>query len=816
MELEETINSSNQDKKATSSTGNEFNTSEFLLYLWHKKWWILICLAICLGYSYYNYTLKPTQYASEAQVMFIFDDQGSSTGSTSIQALSEIKGGGYVNLNNELAVIKSPALMEDVVEKLNLTVRYSSSRHKFTDDLYENSPVNVYMYNIPADSSASFFVKRIDDKHVKAYGFTKGGKEISGPALRIPLDCVVETPVGQVAILATGHYGSFPEELFVDKQSAQRVAERMAHSVQTISDKEENTVVTIKYTSTSAQLSTDVLNALIEAYNELWAYEKRKSANSTSEFINGRLVKIESELSGIDKSIAGKKVGTSPTMEDIYTPRGDDNSDKAYEINTNLAVAENARDRINSAFSSGSMVGVSTGNASIDSQLKDYNTLLGKYNYAYAESGENNSVVRDYKDQIEHIKASVISGLNSLISDYRLKASRISSLGSSYRSRGNAIPQREADLLPIERQQKVKENLYLYLLQKREENELTKMISVNNTRVIQPPHSIGKVGPKKLDAVAIGVISGLAIPLAVLFLLFYFDTRVKSRADLKKITVPFLGEMPDSSKTPAWKKRIIRIFHKDKRKKDDKDLTVMVKERSRTFINEAFRMLRTNLDFMAGKHTGSRCIMSASLQAGSGKTFITMNLAASLTLKGKKVVVVDADLRHASLSKYAGNPSQGVTSYLTGKVPDIATVTIRDKKSGLIDIVPVGAIPPNPVELLLSEEFGNMIEELRKNYDYIFLDCPPYSMLSDTRIIGKYADTTLFVVRAGLLLKSALPEIEEIYKSSKLPNMAVILNGIDVKNTYYANRYGSNYGYGKSSGYYIEEDEENKEVAKPE
>lgn len=777
--------------KINESNNSEFPTAEFLLYLWHKKWWIILCLVLGLGLAYYNHTLKPATYSSKAKVIFIFNDEGSSTGAT-LTALTEFKGTGYVNLNNELAVLTSPALMDDVVEKLNLTIKYSSSILNFRDNLYTSSPVNVSLYNVPIDSAASFYIKKIDDSHVKAYNFSKSGKLIAGPALRIPINSVVETPVGQVAIIPTENFNSFPEEVLVEKIPLDNVARSMAGGVVAASEDDNNTVVNITYTSTNQQLSTDVLEALIEAYNELWMFEKSKAANNTSDFIRERLVKIESDLSGIDKSIAGKKQGTVINMEDIYTPRSDDKSDMAYELTTKLTMAENARDRIQSAFSTNAFISVSTGSTSLDNMVKDYNTTLTKLKKASDGAGENNPTVREYELQMDQIRAAILQGINSQIADLRLQASRVSSLSSTYRGRSNALPQREAELLPIERQQKVKETLYLYLLQKREENELTKMISVNNTRVIEAPHTMGKIGPKKMSDLAVGALIGLAIPVAILFLLFYFDTKIKSRSDLRLLTIPFLGEIPQNGKKKL-KRQASNLLHKDKRKFDDSNIKIFVNKRSRSFMNESFRMLRTNLDFMSGNSDESQCIMCTSYQAGSGKTFITLNLAASLAIKNKKVVVVDADLRHASVSKYAGSPVQGVTSYITGKVADIATVIIKDKKSKLIDIVPVGTIPPNPVEMLLSSKFTEMIAELKKKYDYVLLDCPPGTMLADSKIIGKNVDTTIYVVRARLFPKNAVPELEAAYKAGTYPNMALVLNGIDVKNSYYSNRYG----YGK-------------------
>ncbi len=796
----------NPSEEKTESKGSfsDFDVKAFLLYLWHKKIWIILCFLLFVGYSYYKFKQQPRVYGSEAQVMFVFGDESGSTGGGSgLSSLVEIKNSGYVNLNNELAVLRSPALMEKVVEKLNLTTSYSTPKFSYRENLYGRSPVDIYFYDVTADSTASFVLRKEDKNHVIAYDFRLQGREIESPALRIPLNCVAETPVGQIAILPTANFDNFPAELFVDKNTLVSVATGLAGGIQTINN-DGNTVITIKLNDTNQQLATDVIDGLIDAYTELWTYEKRKSANATSEFINDRIVKLEQELSGIDQSIAGKKKGTGSTFEDIYTPIGDQKNDAAYEIRTNLAVAENNKDRIAAALSQNRAISVPSGNSSVDALIKDYNDLLTKRNKVADGAGENNPVLKEYNDNLDLLRSSILSGVNSQIADYRLQASRVSSLGASYKSRGYEIPEKEAEMLPVERQQKVKESLYLYLLQKREENELTKMISVNNTRVIQPAHTIGIVAPNLTEALSKDGAVGILIPIAILFLFFRFNTKVNSRSDIEGLTVPFLGEIPLSIKGKKKGFSLSTIINPGSRKADDKNLEIVVKERSRSYINEAFRMIRTNLDFMTKGRDKSQVLMVTSFEPGSGKTFISMNLAVSLALKGKKVVVVDVDLRRTSLSKYAGNAPQGVSAYLTGKSPNVRDLVVAEKSHGYIDVLPVGAVPPNPVELLLSEDFDNLIKDLREIYDYVVLDCPPYDLVADTSIISRVADASIFVVRVGVFNKAAIPEIEELYHSGKLSNMSLILNGVDVKKTYYNHRYG----YKNSSGYYINDSDD--------
>ena len=810
MALEEpTIASDSKlEKTESKSSSSDFNIKGFLRYLWRKKFWILLSLVICMTYSYYQYKQQPHTYRSEAQVMFLFGNDASSAGGR-INGLTDFANPMNVNMNNELEIIKSPALMEKVVANLGLEVSYTTPRLGYSENLYGYAPVSVFFYEVNPDSSASFVMKKENDTHVIAYDFVKNGARQEGPALRIPINTVVETPVGQIAMIPTDNFAHFPEEVIVAKNPIQSVASGLAARVETSFKSEGNTVVTIGFVDTNQQLATDIVANLIVSYNELWAEENQRSANQTTDFIRERLASLEVELSGIDKNIASKKKVVGGTgLGDTYTPKGEARYDAAYDLNTNLAIAENNRARILAALNSGSPVVATSGNSAIDGLIDDYNKALGEYNRVADGAGENNPIVRDYISQLDQMRNGITSGLNSMIADLKLQSSRVSSLGSTYKQQGSIIPDVEADMLPVERQQKVKESLYLYLLQKREENELNKKIASTNTRVIQPAHPVGVVGPFIVKEMSTSVIVGLVFPILILFLIFKFDTRVKSRADLKGITAPFLGEMPLSERGKKQRKSLITKYLRKGRKEDDANLDIVVKERSRSYINEAFRMVRTNLDFMTSNIDGSQVILVTSYEPASGKTFITLNLAVSLALKNKKVLVIDADLRRASLSKYEGNTAQGLSSILTGKIADPMSLIVKDRKRGIVDVLNVGAIPPNPVELLLNDNFKKVIEKFRKHYDYILLDCPPYDLVADTSIIAGVADTSIFVIRAGLFMRSAIPDVEELYISGKLPHMTILLNGIDPKRTYYNHRYG----YKTDHGYYIKEEDEEKEI----
>ena len=291
--------------------------------------------------------------------------------------------------------------------------------------------------------------------------------------------------------------------------------------------------------------------------------------------------------------------------------------------------------------------------------------------------------------------------------------------------------------------------------------------------------------PVKKNILLVAFALGLLIPVVIIFMMENMNTVVRGRKDLENLTIPFVGEIPLG-------------FHKKKkfsRKAQEQKTAVVVKEKSRNVINEAFRVVRTNLEFMQNKESESHVIMITSANPGSGKTFISFNLAASLGIKGKRILAIDLDLRKGSLSQYAGRPKKGISDYLASDMKNIKDVIVKPSEDAKIELIPVGTVPPNPTELLFSERLEKLIADLRKEYDYIFIDCPPVEIVADAAIISKLADMTLFIVRAGLLDRSMLPEIEKFYTDKKYKNMSLILNGTDGGSGRYGYKYGYKYGY---------------------
>lgn len=550
------------------------------------------------------------------------------------------------------------------------------------------------------------------------------------------------------------------------------------------------------------QRAEDILNTVIAVYNENWIKDKNQIAVSTSMFINDRLGVIESELGHVDENISTfKSENLLPDVQaasQLYMTERSQAQSQILTLNTQLSMARYIRNYLTAASSRNQLLPANSGleSANIENQISEYNNLQLQRNNLVANSSEQNPLVVDMDESLRSMRRSIVSSVDNLITTLNTQIHSLEKSDQRATERIAANPSQAKYLLSVERQQKVKESLYLFLLQKREENELSQAFTAYNTRVITPPTgSMIPTAPVKKNILLVGFALGLLIPVVIVFLQETLNTRVRGKKDLENLSIPFVGEIPLYGKirrSGLFRKKVTPLT----------ETRVVVKEGSRDVVNEAFRVLRTNLEFVSGENSKGQVILMTSFNPGSGKTFLTVNIAATLAIKGKRVLVIDGDLRRGSTSVYVGSPHHGLSNYLAGKVQRIEDVIVPASETVRFDVLPIGTIPPNPTELLAGERLQTLLTYFRTRYDYILIDCPPIEMVADTHIIGKYADRTIFVVRAGLLERSMLPELEVLYTEHKFKNMAVLLNGTEGNGSYrYGYRYGYHYGYG-SSYYY--------------
>ena len=562
---------------------------------------------------------------------------------------------------------------------------------------------------------------------------------------------------------------------------------------------DDATIINLSISDASIRKAEDLLNTLIEVYNENWIQDKNQIAVSTSQFISDRLGVIENELGHVDENIAGYKsehlLPDVQAASSLYMAQSAENNKELSALNNQLSTAQYIRRELNTKQLNQTLP-TNSGivSANIETQISEYNNLVLDRNRLIANSSEKNPLVKNMASSLQSMQRTIIQSVDNLIVSLNTQIRSLRRVEDATTTRLASNPNQAKYLLSVERQQKVKEELYLYLLQKREENELSQAFTAYNTRLITAPRgSMFPTAPRKMNILLVAFAVGLLVPAVIIFMKENMNTKVRGRKDLQNLSIPFIGEIPQYSGT---KKKWWELKHR--RRQDLK--TVVVNEGNRNIINEAFRVLRSNMDFMINKDSNQHVFVLTSFNPGSGKSFLAINIAMSFAIKKKKVLVIDGDLRHRTASSYVDSPDKGLSNYLNNQVENWKEIIVPYKEYANLHILPIGTVPPNPTELLESSKLATLIAALRPEYDYIFIDCPPVDIVADAQIIEKWADRTIFIVRSGLLDRSMLPELENMYTEKRFKNLSMILNGTEGAGGRYGYRYGYHYGYASYYG----------------
>lgn len=787
-----------------------FSLKDFLTQCLAKWQWFFASVVIfcCIGVFY---ILRQQPVYSRSMAVLIQDQDGGGGVSDISNAFSSM---GLVasntNVNNELISLTSPAVMYEVIQRLGLDVNYNAPGRFHKTTLYGTTlPLTVKFLDLEEQQGAGFTAELLDDGGVKLSEFfiaTPDGKEEIEKELTVkPGFNPVQTPVGKVVISPNGKYipakgkkAKKVKEIMVVRTGMQNSVEAYSALVKgDLADKDAD-VIDLSMKDVSAQRAVDVLNTIVEVYNENWVHDKNKIAVATSNFIDDRLRLIESELGDVDNDIFKfKSENRVPDLEEaakIQMKQSTDMSNKMLEVTNQMAMSIYLRDYLNNPSNAKSVIPVNTGIGSntLETQISNYNNLLLNRNTLAASSSDSNPLVVDYDAQIKGLREAIVNAINAQIVSLNTTLRNMQGAKGTAEGQLASGPTQAKYLLSVERQQKVKESLYLYLLQKREENELTQTFTAYNTRIITPPTgSLLPVAPKKSMILMVCFLLGLCVPGVALYISEATNTKVRNRKDLDKMSVPFVGEIPFVGKKSVLDV-VRKAFPKKKSSRELEKVLVVVKDGSRDVVSESFRIVRGNLDFMIRDQKGCNVIMVTSFNPGSGKSFISFNLASSFALKGKKVLVVDGDLRHGSVSQFVNMPAKGISIYLTGNTNDWRKLVVPVTSHDGMFVMPIGHRPPNPAELLDNGRIGEFLKEAREDYDYIFIDCPPTDIVVDTQIVEKYVDRTIFVVRAGLLDRKMVADIDAIYRNKRFKQMSIVLNGTDNHNK--SKAYGV-YGY---------------------
>ncbi len=768
--------------------------------VWYNKWWFLACVVICLlGAGLYLYK-TPSTYLRSAKL--IVDE---SAQDAAVRNLSSFTGGGMrlrntVAVENEMEAFTSPDLMLTVVERNNLQTVYVEKQFLRDVELYTDTPLELSLEGGNPTGAFSFVIKKRSDGSFILGKFRIGKEKISKEVEGRPGEKLA-TPVGNITLHPTANFGKWDDDIAVSRVGAMARAKACCARLTAEISSKESTVIVLSYKDCFPSRAENILNSLIDVYNEVWLFDQNQSARNTISFITDRLSIIEGELGGIESDLKAYKVDNNISdvraLAQQYLEESSTYAEQLFAVSNQLSIAGFIKDYLNDPANSSSLIPSNLGiaNQSVESQIKEYNTIVLQRD-RYRTSGSGNPMVEDLNASILAMRSAILRSVDNLIAALRVQESGLKQQESRILERISTSSNQEFELISMQRQQKVKESLYIFLLQKREENEMAALVNVGNTRVIMRPNgSPAPVAPRTVVMLFLALVFGCGIPLGYFILLSLFDTKVKSKMDLTSLKLPFLAEIPLS----VVKKGKLGKLGLKKKAFDESNCKIIVKAGRRNMMNEAYRVFRTNLDLILGKKD-SQVIMFTSINPNAGKTFNVINIAAAMAIKPAKTVLVDLDLRKASLSSALGIENRsGASSYLNGDVSSLEGITVN--VTGSLDCIPVGVLPPNPTELLLSDRFPEMIAELRRNYAYVFIDCPPIEIVADSAIVTQYVDLTVFVMRSGLFDRSDLPKLNGLYAENRYTRMCAVLNGVQMGYKVYSkSRYGGGYGYGYGYG----------------
>lgn len=796
----------NRAQVKSESESNDTMDLQSLFYLCLSKWyWFLISLVIAFALAVLYILITPPIYTRQASMLI--KDENSHTISNEFGKFSDV-GGIYDNTNlfNEIIALRSPSYVQDVVKNLHLDINYITDGLFHDNVLYGKSlPVAVSLPDIEQEEYASFVMTLLPNGVVEMKDFVRSTKpELESKTIKAKVGTVAQTPIGKVMLTPTKYYVEQESSPISVKRYGFADATTMYVGKLTISlNDDRSSVLDIKVEDASWQRAEDVINNLYDVYNKKWIENINKQAISTSQYIDDELRQIESELGNVDADISTyKSQNLVPNVDMAATMsmnRAEVTGTQLMELNNQLYMANYIKNQLANDGNKFSLLPANSGinNASVAQQILSYNEKVLQRNNLVSNSSTTNPLVVDLDQNLKAMRQAIAASLDNVIVTLKERIGNLRGSESATKRQIASNPSQAKYLLSVERQQKVKEQLYIFLLQKREENQLTKVFTANNTEMLAPPS-----GPKiptkpvKLNILMMALLLGIIIPLVAIIVANNLDTVVRYRRDLDNLSLPFIGEIPLSYNKKTGFFGLFQKRHKEVRE-------IVVQEKSGNVINEAFRVVRTNLEFVSGKEDRCKTIMFTSANPGSGKTFISMNLATSFAIKGKKVLVIDLDLRKASLSSFVNSPEMGISNYLSERADDLNAVIVKGTINPNLDVLPVGTIPPNPTELLFSDRLTHMFNEMKEKYDYIFVDCPPLDIVADASIINSICDMTVFVIRSGLFDKRMLPDLERNYEEKRYKNMTIILNGVyDDTNGYGYRRYGYGYGgYGYGYGY---------------
>ncbi|MEE2770576.1 MAG: polysaccharide biosynthesis tyrosine autokinase [Bacteroidota bacterium] len=761
--------------------------AEIYKYLTHWKWLLFSCLlGLTIAYLYNRYTLP--KYRSESTLMILSESEGNVSGvldgaSGSLLKLEDN------SLENQIVNLKSKRLVKKVIDDLDFNISYFVEGNVITPEVYKNSPVKInfrtadsivntsYLNVLISPKSNTRFDLSIGEKQLGSYGF---GENIEIENLKFS----IESNSAQVK-------NSNPVHIVV-RPVADVAQEYILNSMIYPKGKGMD-ILTLQTTNNVSDKGEDFLNNLMYQFNFDGVKDKRQVAAKTTEFIQNRLENITVDLDSVETNLADFKknnqfmdvnAGAGQFMDQRLSAEQD-----LFNIETQLSIINSIKEDIQAESEYEILpenVGVESSNVS--NAITNYNQLLLERQSLLSSSTTANPVVKDIENQISSVRKSLQQNIETAIRNLNIEKAGLSQRENLATSKFSTFPGMEKGIRNIERQQQIKEQLYLFLLQRREEAAIAFAVTSPVAKVIDSAYTYpSPISPQPWLILLGGFIIGLIIPILIIFVKNFLDTKVHHKVDLNPLIkeVPFMGEVP-------------RI---------GQDQSDVIQLNDRSPLAESFRILRTNLAYLIQKKDKgvADIIFVTSTVKGEGKTFVSYNLARTLATTNKRVLLIGADIRNPKLHRYTsatiGAREKGLSDYLYDYEVTKEDIISKTNDEGIaVNVILSGPIPPNPAELLMNDRMENLIETCKPEYDYIIVDTAPTMIVTDTLLISQQADYTLYVTRADYTEKNLLQFPKDLKKQGKLKGLAVILNDVDYSKFSYGAQYGYSYGYGYGYG----------------
>ena len=796
------------NEKLREADDKEIDIQELLFkYLIHWPWFVGAVIVCLISAYIYLYVATPV-YNISATVLIKDDKKGGS--SNNVAGLDELGLSGLItssqSIDNEIEVLRSKTLVKEVVNYLNLYVTYQDDDQIPSKELYKTSPVQV---NMTPQEAEKLKTKVVIDMVLHPQGsldvnVKMEDKEIQKHFEKLP--AILPTNQGTLSFFQTTDSISSKknEEVGSPVQDMRHitatisqpmnVARRYCENLSIEPTSKTTSVVTVSLKNSSLQRGQDFINQLLEMYNRNTNNDKNEIAQKTAEFIDERIGIISKELGSTEADLETFKrdAGITDLSSDaqIALTGNAEYEKKQVENRTQISLVEDLKKYLghNEYEILPSNVGLK--DITLAAQIDRYNEMLIERKRLLRTSTENNPAIINLDTSIRATKANVQATLEGTLQGLFITKADLDREAKRYMRRISDAPGQERQYVSIARQQEIKAGLYLMLLQKREENAIMLAATANNAKIIDDAIAdVIPVSPKRSVIYLAALCLGIAIPVVVIYMIDLTKFKIESRADVEKLTsVPIAGDIPLTDE------------------KNTKEGSIAVFENQNNLMSETFRNIRTNIQFML--QNNKKVILVTSTVSGEGKSFTSANLAISLSLLGKKVVIVGLDIRKPGLNKVfnLSSKEKGITQYLANPEMDLMSLVQLSDVNRNLYILPGGTVPPNPTELLARDGLDKAIEILKKNFDYVILDTAPIGMVTDTLLIGRVADLSAYVCRADYTHKAEYTLINELFHEQKLPNLCTIINGVDLKKRKYGyyygyGKYGKHYGYGKRYGY---------------